>query len=92
MSGRAPRVLFLVENIPIELDSRVRRETATLIDAGYEVSLICSGDRDQLRREVRDGLHIFRYVRRESEEPSIGGHLVEYVLALFAQLRLSFLV
>ena len=92
MRKHKPRVLFLVENIPIELDSRVRRETATLIDAGYDVSLICSGEREQRRREVRDGLHIFRYVRRESDEPSIGGHLAEYVLALVAQLRLSLLV
>ena len=92
MRKSKPGVLFLVENVPIELDSRVRRETATLIDAGYDVSLICSGERGQPRREVRDGLHIFRYVRREPEEPSIGGHLAEYLLALVAQMRLSVLV
>ena len=42
----APRVLIIVENLPVERDTRVRRECQTLVDAGYGVSVICPRGRD----------------------------------------------
>lgn len=39
--GAALRVLIIVENLPVERDTRVLRECKTLVDAGYGVSVIC---------------------------------------------------
>ena len=40
------RVLIIVENLPVERDTRVLRECKTLVDAGYGVSVICPRGRD----------------------------------------------
>lgn len=90
--GSQKRVLFLVENVPLELDSRVRREARTLIDAGFEATVICSGDRGQPRTEVVDGLRVYRYRRRDARSDHLVGHVVEYALALGAQVPLSLFV
>jgi glycosyltransferase involved in cell wall biosynthesis len=37
---RRPRILLIVENIPFGLDHRVRKQTASLVAAGYQVSAI----------------------------------------------------
>lgn len=92
-SRRQPktRALFLVENVPLELDSRVRRETRTLIEAGHEVTVICPGEKGQPRHEVVDGLHVFRYPT-PSGGSGLVGLLIEYAATLAWQLPLSVLV
>lgn len=45
-SGEALRVLIIVENLPIERDTRVRKECQALLRAGYGVSVICPGGSD----------------------------------------------
>jgi glycosyltransferase involved in cell wall biosynthesis len=89
MSGARslPRTLFLVENVPLELDSRVRRETATLVEAGFGVTVICPGEAGQAFHETVDGVRVYRYRRREYE--SLLGHLVEYCWSLAAHTALS---
>lgn len=84
------RTLFLVENVPLELDSRVRRETATLVDAGFVVTVICPGEVGQALHEMVDGVSVYRYRRREYE--SLLGHLVEYCWGLSAHAALSLVV
>lgn len=37
----APRVLVIVENLPVERDTRVRKQCQSLVGAGYGVSVIC---------------------------------------------------
>ncbi len=39
--NRERRVLIIVENLPLERDTRVRRECLALLEAGYGVSVIC---------------------------------------------------
>jgi glycosyltransferase involved in cell wall biosynthesis len=41
---RAQRVLFIVENVALARDHRLRKQTATLSSAGYHVSVICRRD------------------------------------------------
>lgn len=89
-NGGRPRTLFLVENIPLELDSRVRRETSTLVAAGYAVTVICPGDAGQPFHEVVGGVDVYRYRHREYE--SLAGHLLEYAWALAALGALSLVV
>ncbi|WP_205856866.1 glycosyltransferase family 4 protein [Phytoactinopolyspora endophytica] len=42
--GRAPRVLVVVQNIPLRFDRRVRSECRALLDAGYGVTVVCPKD------------------------------------------------
>jgi len=43
---RRPTVLVLVENVPLARDHRLRKQTASLVAAGYEVHVICRRDPD----------------------------------------------
>ena len=41
VTNGVPRVLIILENLPLERDARVRRECLALLEAGYGVSVIC---------------------------------------------------
>jgi glycosyltransferase involved in cell wall biosynthesis len=75
------RVLFLIENVPYSLDTRVRREAHTLMSAGAEVTVICPTDGAGAVRTI-DGVRVYQYAK-----PALGagfvGHLAEYVVSLF---------
>jgi len=87
---RAPRILILVENLPVPFDRRVWMEATTLAEAGYEVSVICPQDAYPLRRETLEGVRIYRYPRPSL--PGIAGHLIEYAIAFPATFALTWLV
>src|SRR5205823_13185150 len=55
------RVLMLLENSYYPNDPRVTGEARALVAAGYKVSLICPARERQPRREVRDGVHLYRF-------------------------------
>jgi glycosyltransferase involved in cell wall biosynthesis len=58
----ARRVLILVENLPVPLDRRVWLEATTLVQAGYQVSVICPTGRGwDKAHEVIEDVHIWRY-------------------------------
>src|SRR6185437_2250693 len=63
-STRAPRVLIIVQNLPVPLDRRVWMECQALVAAGYGVSVICPrGERpeDSAKFEELEGVQIYRY-------------------------------
>ncbi len=81
---RSRRVLIIVENLPVPFDRRVWQEASTLRQAGYEVSVICpTGKGCEARREIIDGIHIFRHPLFEARGPI--AYAVEYLAALFWQ-------
>ena len=59
-------ILILVENLSVPLDRRVWQESRALVDAGYEVTVICpSGTKQDREREVMiEGVRILRYPLR----------------------------
>ncbi len=60
--GRAPRVVIVVQNLPVPFDRRVWLEATTLTAAGYEVTCICpTGKGHDARFEVIEGVRIHRY-------------------------------
>jgi glycosyltransferase involved in cell wall biosynthesis len=59
--GREPRVLIIVQNLPVPLDRRVWLESQALRDAGYGVSVICPRGPEDSRFEELDGIRIHRY-------------------------------
>ena len=91
MSGRPDAALFLIDNVPLALDSRVRRETSALARAGIAIRVICPAARGEPWHEVVDAMHVYRYPK-----PVLGGgfagHVVEYIVALVAHAALTCLV
>jgi glycosyltransferase involved in cell wall biosynthesis len=86
---RRPRVLILVQNLPVPFDRRVWQEALALDTGGYDVHIICPRTKQYpRRRELLNNIHVYRY----SSGPEARGaafYLVEYMVAILAQLRLA---
>jgi glycosyltransferase involved in cell wall biosynthesis len=89
---RQRRVLMIVENLPVPFDRRVWAEATTLVDAGYQVSVISPilKGYDKPYEEI-DGVHIYRHKLTEAGNSALG-YLREYGGALWNQFRLAFKV
>jgi glycosyltransferase involved in cell wall biosynthesis len=88
---RAKRVLIIVENLPVPFDRRVWNEATTLVNGGYEVSVICpTGHNATARYEVIDGVHIYRHPIYEAR--GMAFYFVEYGVALFWEFVLAWRV
>jgi glycosyltransferase involved in cell wall biosynthesis len=60
-SGRAKRVLIIVQNLPVPFDRRVWLECKVLTAAGYEVSVACPKGKGDASYEVIDGVRLYKY-------------------------------
>jgi glycosyltransferase involved in cell wall biosynthesis len=88
-AGKGRKVLIIVENLPVPFDRRVWQEAKSLWDAGYEVSVICPiGKGFEARREVIDGIHIYRHIL-PTEVRGVFGYALEYSAALFWEFVLA---
>lgn len=88
-NGTCTRVLILVQNLPVPFDKRVWQEARALTSAGYEVRIVCPRTKDYpLRREVLEGIRIYRY-SPGAEAGRLLTYLLEYAIAIVAQLRLA---
>jgi len=85
------RILMLLENNPYPHDGRVRREAQTLIDAGYQVTVISPAPPGQRLSETVDGVRVFRY-RAPRERDGFVGYLLEYGYAMTATFFLALYV
>ncbi len=91
-TGNRKSILIIVENLPVPFDRRVWAEATTLVEAGYDVSVICPALKGyERRRDIIDGVHIYRHPIHEAETGAVG-YLREYLGALFWQVRLAFRV
>ncbi len=89
-TGTGRRVLIVVENLPVPFDRRVWAEATTLARAGYTVSVISpTGHGYEDEYELRDGVHVYRYLPAEEARSGLGQYLREYGSALAQQLRLA---
>lgn len=89
--ARAPRVLIVVQNLPVPLDRRVWLEAQALTAAGYRVSVICPRGPKDSSREVLDGVAIYRY-RPAPEAKGLLGFVVEFVYCWLRTAALSLVV
>ena len=64
MKERAPRILMLVENC-FPQDTRVKNEADLLTAAGHHVSVIALREKGQARREIVNGIEVYRVPRLE---------------------------
>jgi glycosyltransferase involved in cell wall biosynthesis len=77
------RVLFIVENQPVPLDTRPWVEAQALKEAGMEVAIICPrGKGYEAPYELLNGIHIYRHPFPVEAGRAIE-YLLEYGLALF---------
>ncbi len=89
MDRKSRRILILVENLPLPLDRRVWLEATTLVQAGYEVSVICPMGRGwNAPFEVIDGVHIFRFPAPTEAHSGLKAYALEWGFALWHMARL----
>ena len=69
---RAPRVLILVENVPVLRDRRVWQECQALVTAGYRVSVISPMAAGEPRVEYLEEVALYRYPPPPEASGTIG--------------------
>jgi glycosyltransferase involved in cell wall biosynthesis len=84
----APRILIIVENVPVLRDRRVWRECLALVATGYQVSVICPAQAGEPRVEQRQGVAIYRYPPAPDATNTIG-FLYEFAYSWGRTLLLS---
>lgn len=87
IDGGRPRVVILLENLPIARDRRVWREAIALRDAGVAVTAICPKDPGDPDLQTVDGIEV-RSFRAPPERSSALGFMWEYLVAWVQMLRL----
>lgn len=75
-----PRVLIVVQNLPVPLDRRVWLECQALRDAGYLVSVICPQGPGDPSFEVVEGVALYKYPCPPQAEGALG-YVVEFTYA-----------
>ncbi len=84
----SPRVLVIVQNLPVPLDRRVWLECKALTAAGYRVSVICPQGPGDPKRQLIDGVAIYKY-RPAPEAKGLVGFAVEFVYSWLRTAGLS---
>jgi glycosyltransferase involved in cell wall biosynthesis len=59
--GERPRVLMIVQNLPVPFDRRVWLECETLQQAGYDVTVVCPTGEGTVAEQVVNGVRIVAY-------------------------------
>ncbi len=85
--GARPRILIIVQNLPVPFDRRVWLECTALTAAGYDVTVICPKGKGDPTHEVLDGVTLLKY---EPYAPGGGalGFVLEYAYSFLATARL----
>lgn len=83
-----PRVLIIVQNLPVPLDRRVWLECQALNDNGYSVSVICPKGPGDPARQVIDGIAIYKY-RPAPDAKGLSGFALEFVYSWLRTAALS---
>ena len=79
----SPRILIIVQNLPVPFDRRVWLECQALTADGYQVSVVCpKGDGDPSYHEV-DGVRLYKY-RPYAPGGSKISFIAEYVYSFLA--------
>jgi len=84
-----PRVLIIVQNLPVPFDRRVWLECRALTAAGYDVTVICPKGNNDPGYEVLEGVTLLKY---RPYAPGGGGlgFVVEYAYSFLASAYLVF--
>ncbi|MGZ4602125.1 MAG: glycosyltransferase family 4 protein [Kineosporiaceae bacterium] len=83
-----PRVLIIVQNLPVPFDRRVWLECKALTAAGYEVTVVCPKGKGDPEHEVLDGVTLLKYPPY-APGGSAASFIIEYVYSFLATARLA---
>lgn len=88
--GTMPKILLLVENLPVPADPRVWAEATTLQHRGFQVSIICPKGSSQHQEGYIciENIHIYRY-RLPLSKSKFLAYIAEYSIALLMTFILS---
>jgi glycosyltransferase involved in cell wall biosynthesis len=78
-----PRVLIIVQNLPVPFDRRVWLECRALTEAGYQVTVICPKGKGDPGRQVLEDVTLLKY-RPYAPGGSALGFVLEYVYSFLA--------
>ena len=83
-----PRVLIIVQNLPVPFDRRVWLECQTLQRAGYDVTVVCPTGEGTQAEQVVDGVRIVAYPAYAPGGSAVG-YVMEYAQSFLATARLA---
>ena len=78
-----PRVLIIVQNLPVPFDRRVWLECRALTAAGYDVTVVCPKGKGDPGRAVVDDVTLLKY-RPYAPGGGAAGFILEYVYSFLA--------
>lgn len=78
---RPKRILMILENGSFPEDTRVYLEAIALLEAGYEMTVVCPTGKRRSLYEWVEGVHVYRYPRTP-EFSGFLGYLFEYSYSL----------
>jgi glycosyltransferase involved in cell wall biosynthesis len=81
-------VLIIVQNLPVPFDRRVWLECQTLVEAGYDVTVVCPQGHGTGAEQVVDGVRILAY-RPYAPGGGALGFITEYAYSFVATARLA---
>jgi glycosyltransferase involved in cell wall biosynthesis len=61
MRPQIPRILIIVQNLPVPFDRRVWLECQALTGAGYRVAVVCPKGKGDPAYQVIDGVELYKY-------------------------------
>jgi glycosyltransferase involved in cell wall biosynthesis len=82
-----PRVLIIVQNLPVPFDRRVWNESKALRDAGYDVTVISLQTKGQPWKRDLEGIRVLTYKPYPDHVSSVG-YIFEYTYSFLATLAL----
>lgn len=89
--ARRPRVLVVVQNLPLRVDRRVLLETKALVASGYDVSVICPRGEGEPARQDIDGIAVYSYPPAPQARGLLG-YVLEFVYSWLRTAALSLVV
>ena len=88
-SNARPRILIIVQNLPVPFDRRVWLECKALTAAGYDVTVVCPKGKGDPEHEVLEGVTLLKY-RPYAPGGGALGFVLEYAYSFLATARLVF--
>lgn len=89
VTGARPRILIIVQNLPVPFDRRVWLESKALNAAGYDVTVICPKGKNDAGHQVLEGVTLRKY-RPYAPGGRGVGFVMEYAYSFLATLLLVF--
>jgi glycosyltransferase involved in cell wall biosynthesis len=85
--GARPRILIIVQNLPVPFDRRVWLECQALTAAGYDVTVICPKGKGDPAHEVLEDVTLLKYSPYAPGGSALG-FVLEYAYSFIATARL----